>query len=82
MATICSPLDREVSVVLRGLQGECNLSNVSLVATTGIEGRTLIRILQGQRPVTIGELSKLATALGTAASTIVHAAETRTDSAH
>lgn len=69
------PLDLAVSTLLRGLQGQRKVTNIYLAAETGIHPRTLIRILEGQRAATVGELRLLASALGTTASKIASDAE-------
>lgn len=65
------PVDREIAKIIRGLQAEQNLQNLDLIAATGIKSRTMIRILKGKRPVTIGELRLFALALGTTVTEIV-----------
>jgi len=80
MATPLSLIDQAVIITLRGLQGERDVSNVFLVAETGIEPHTLIRILKARREVTIGELKLLATALGTTPAAIVATADARVGS--
>ncbi|TDW30983.1 helix-turn-helix domain-containing protein [Cryobacterium psychrophilum] len=75
MTARIDPLDLAVSTVLRGHQGQKNVTNVHLAATTGIHPRTLIRILEGHRAATVGELRLLAGVLGSTASEIAVEAE-------
>lgn len=75
MPAYIDPMDLAVSTVLRGKQGQKNVTNVYLATKTGIHPKTLLRILQGQRPATVGELRLLAAALGATASQIAVEAE-------
>jgi hypothetical protein len=75
MTAYIDPLDLAVSSVLRSKQASLKISNVSLAAETNIHPRTLIRILEGHRPATVGELRLLASALRTTASQVAVEAE-------
>lgn len=74
-ASIDAVLDKAVSRVLRELMHEGRLKQKGLSASTGIAPRTLIRIMNGERPATLGEVRLLADAFGVTAAEIAAEAE-------
>lgn len=66
--------DQAVATVLRGKQAENRVSNIALTDATGIPERTLIRYMQGQRPIPLSRMVAIASAIGVDAGDVVRAA--------
>jgi transcriptional regulator with XRE-family HTH domain len=74
MTAMIDPLDGAISEVLRNIQGR-KVTNKFLAEATGMNPRTLIRTLEGQRSATLAELRALTKALGTTVSKVAIDAE-------
>lgn len=75
MSARIDPLDLAVSQILREKQGEAGITGGFLSKKAEIHPRTLLRILNGERAATLGELRALALVLRTTASAIATEAE-------
>lgn len=69
------PMDKSVSRVLRELLYESPLYQKQVSAMSGIAPRTLMRVLNGQRPATFGEVRLLAGVFNTTVAKIATEAE-------
>lgn len=68
-------MDKSVSRVLRELLHDSPLNQKDVAVTSGIAPRTLMRVLNGQRPATLGEVRLLAAVFDTTAAKIAADAE-------
>jgi transcriptional regulator with XRE-family HTH domain len=70
-------LNAAAAAELRTLREERHMTVSGLSDASGIPKRSLIRLLQAERPITFEPLCALADALGVSASTIISRAEDR-----
>lgn len=75
MTAKIDPLDLAVSRILREKQADTGITAGFLSKKAAIHPRTLLRILNGERAATLGELRALALVLRTTASEIATEAE-------
>lgn len=59
-----NPFDKAVAAALRGKQAEKDIPLYTVVESTDIPERTLIRYLKGQRPIPLSKLIAITDALG------------------
>lgn len=77
MNTPLESLDSVIATIIRERQGAADVTTAALSTQVGIERGTMMRIRKGTRAVTLGELKKIASALGTTALSVVEEAEAR-----
>ena len=70
-------LNAAAAAELRGLREEKGMTVRGLSAASGVPLRTLVRLLQAERPITFEPLCALADALGVSVSMIISRAEDR-----
>jgi transcriptional regulator with XRE-family HTH domain len=75
--TTLPPIEQAVAAVLRAERAAARVELAQIAEATGIGKRSLIRYLAGQRAMSVGQISDIASAIGLDFATVYRRAEER-----